>query len=939
MPVRTLISGRFVRPLLGASLIFLFLSRIAPAEEITVHYNRPDGDYDGWSLWTWNADADKNKEVTASGTDDFGMVFRLNTEDYGDVKRIGILPKLNNWEKKDDPNRFLSSAMGNDVYLVSGDKILYSVLPRIAPKVLTAEIDDTGHVRMVLSKSVASDQLNPEQIFVRDGKGRLHPVRSATAVGGAGGKTKVITVQLQDDFPLRDLSGSIAGFSDYEACPVVPGKILDDKSFFYTDLPLGAVYEPERTVFRAFAPTALQVTLRLYESPAGGEPRDYPMHRMRTGVWDLGLEGDYNGRYYTYLVKYTDGEYEVVDPYSRCTTAHNGRSLVIRDRTPVAPAPVFPPRDAIVYELHIRDFTIDPDAGVRPEYRGKYLGLTQEGTRYAGDESILTGLDHLKELGVNVVQIMPIQDFDNDESSDAYNWGYMPVHFFSPDGWYASRRDDATRVREAKRMIDAIHRGGMKVVMDVVYNHTAEGSPSVRFSFNGLAPNYYYRLREDGSYWNGSGTGNEFRSESPMGRKFIVDSMKYWVTEYGVDGFRFDLMGLIDLETLKQAVTELRQINPDILIYGEPWAGGETPIDKTEKGDQRGLGFGVFNDHFRDAIKGNVGNAKSLGFVQSWPEVNMIKKGIRGSIGDFTKEPTETINYVEAHDNHTLWDRIEIGTNIGYPVTPDDRMKMDMMAAALVLTSQGIPFLQAGQEMLRTKEGEDNSYNAPDRINEIHWKWKKEHREVFETYKALIHLRRDHPMFRMGEADEIRTHLFFLDDDLGLQVPSNAVGYVLDRGKTGDEWADAILLFNAKPTPAVFQVPGGRWKPVSLGSLPSPVCEIAADGADSVVVAPRTTAILVQNDETFYDRVLKPALAANRKKRLHTFIVAAPKASRVSVAGSFNSWKADELFLQKLPKGKWSLEMELEPGTYEYKFVADGNWETLNTDNQHLTVY
>ena len=921
-----------VRCCFWATLLSLVLIHAARAEDLTVHYNRPDADYDGWSLWTWNADSGKSQEIFGQGVDTFGMIFRLKTEDYDGGRRIGMVPKLKNWEQKDSPDRFWTPDLGIDLYFISSDKTLYPTRPRIVSRVIKAMIDDTDRIRIFLSKSFPTGRVTPDQVVIRDGQGRLLTVRSAKASEEGGGKTKIIDAQLQEEFPLDGMDGGSASFFEYEPGPLRVGKILDR---YHTNFPLGAQVEPNRTVFRTFAPTAIGVTLRIYEAPTGGAPEEYTLYRMGNGIWGGELDGDYNGRYYTYFVKHAAGEYEVIDPYSRCNTAHNGRGMVVADQTPVSPGPVFPPQDAIIYELHIRDFTIDPASGIDPRGRGKYLGVVQEGTRYADDESILTGLDHLKELGVNVVQIMPIQDFDNTESSQDYNWGYMPVHFFSPDGWYASRRDDATRIREFKRMIDGLHQSGIKAVIDVVFNHTAEGSPTVRFSFNGLAPNYYYRLRDDGTYWNGSGTGNEFRSESPMGRKLILDSMKYWVTEFGVDGFRFDLMGLIDLETLKQAMAELRAIKPDILIYGEPWAGGETPIDKTEKGDQRGLGFGVFNDNFRDGIKGNL-SGKNPGFVQAWPEVQRIKKGIKGSITDFTKEPTESINYAEAHDNQTLWDRIVSTTSIGYPVTDSERIQMDEMAAALVLTSQGIPFLQAGQEMLRTKEGEDNSYNSPDRINQIHWKWKKEHRDVFEYYKSLVHLRRQHPMFRMGSAAEVKNNIFFLDDDLGISLPSNSIGYVLHRGATQDEWADALLLFNAKSTASVFRIPVASWKPVELGLAGSGVAG-GAPLSDTVVVPGRTTAIFYNRDATFFEKILNPVLVA-RKPKSHPFTVSAPKSSKVAVAGSFNDWKSDEFFLQKQPNGKWRTVLELAPGTYDYKFIADGDWMLLNEGNQQTTI-
>ncbi|MBM3465052.1 MAG: hypothetical protein FJX76_23375, partial [Armatimonadetes bacterium] len=422
------------------------------------------------------------------------------------------------------------------------------------------------------------------------------------------------------------------------------------------DQPLGALFTPDATTFRVWAPTADKLTLRLYEAPEGGNPRLIEMKKHpRDGSWEAVVPGACKGMYYTYSAAGSDPGFnpsiEIVDPYARAVTAFDGRAIVVDDHTPVAPRPQFPAQDAIIYEMHIRDFTIDPDSSV--QQRGKYSGVAESGRTLFGRPDIPTGLDHLTELGVNAVQIMPFTEFASDEKADRYGWGYDAIHYNTPDGWYASDRTNDSRVRESKQMIDALHRRGIRVIMDAVYNHTVEDIKKRAYSFEALVPGYYYRRHLDGSYWNGSACGNEVRSEAPMARRFIKDSVKQWVTDYQVDGFRFDLMGLIDLQTMKELTRELHAIDPNLLIYGEPWAAGDTPIDVTNKGKQRGLGFSVFNDHFRDALKGSVFDARDRGFVQDGSHRDEVRRGIQGSINDFADAPTESLNYVECHDNHT----------------------------------------------------------------------------------------------------------------------------------------------------------------------------------------------------------------------------------------------------------------------------------------------
>src|SRR5262245_12213244 len=493
---------------------------------------------------------------------------------------------------------------------------------------------------------------------------------------------------------------------------------------------LGAIYTPEETTFRVWAPTADSVSLHLYEAPEGGKPQTIILKRRDDGTWDVTKLGDLLGLYYTYTASGDDPRFdpqrELLDPYARCVTFYNGRAIVAHDKTPVVDRPVFPISEAIIYEMHLRDFTIDPDSEI--QRRGKYLGLTEAGTHLNGRIDIATGLDHLLELGVNVVQLMPITEFSSNKSEDEYAWGYNVAHHSSPEGWYTTERFDARRITEVKRMINALHQRAIRVTLDMVFNHTFESIGEGRvYSFEGLVPGYYYRLHPDGSYWNGSGTGNEFRTEAPMARRYLIDMLKRWVVEYKVDGFRFDLLGLIDRETMEQVAIELRAIDPLLLIYGEPWAGGETPIEITHKGMQRSKGWAVFNDHFRDTLKGHVFNSRETGFIQTGEHIPEVKRGICGSIDDFADSPLESINYIECHDNHTLWDRLVISTIDDARITDAQRRALDKLAAAIIFTSMGIPFIQCGQEFLRTKGGDHNSYDKPDSVNMIRWHDKAEH--------------------------------------------------------------------------------------------------------------------------------------------------------------------------------------------------------------------
>ncbi len=569
-------------------------------------------------------------------------------------------------------------------------------------------------------------------------------------------------------------------------------------NFPSTDKPLGALHSREATLFRVWAPSIKEIHLALYSHPTTLDRETYLMNKSIEGVHSIKIAGDLNGFFYTYIL---DSILEVTDPYAVSASANSIRSAVVDlDKTnpdgflthqrPVSPVKC----DAILYELHIKDFTGHMSSGA--VNRGKFLGLTETGLHCDGYS---TGIDHLVDLGITHVHLMPVNDFlsvdETDDSDDSYNWGYDPEHFNLPEGSYASTAEDpAARIRELKSAVMALHEAGLKVVLDVVYNHTYRGGQS---NFNALVPGYYFRITDEGIFSNGSGCGNEFASERPMGRKFIIDSLCFWAREYQVDGFRFDLMALIDLETITLAIVELRKINPDIMIYGEPWTGGLSLLPDSKrvyKGSQCNQCFSLFNDDFRNAIKGD-NDGTGRGFVQgNRDSEHDVKVGIAGSIPfddslmGFAMNPCETINYFNAHDNLIIFDKLQKSMPQN---SYDDWIKMNKLCFSILMTSQGIPFFHAGNEFLRDKKGHHNTYNAPLSINGIDWEYKKYHYAFYAYVKDLIELRKSHDCFRITSPDEIRQRLHFVD------VDSNAIVYTL-HAEEGHDYDCLLVVHNAQ---------------------------------------------------------------------------------------------------------------------------------------------
>lgn len=632
----------------------------------------------------------------------------------------------------------------------------------------------------------------------------------------------------------------------------------------YTGKDLGVTYTRTGTILKIWSPPAEEMKLKLYKTSTGNDlTEEIYCSKGDNGVWKAELKGDRKNQYYTFQArikgKWND---ENPDPYARAVGVNGKRGQII-DLSETNPAgwdndkaPLLNNHtDVILYELHVRDLSVAPNSGIKN--KGKFLGLTETGTRNSHEQS--AGIDHIAGLGVTHVHLLPSFDFCSvDESKlnvPQYNWGYDPQNFNAPDGSYSTNPEDGkVRIREFKQMVSALHQKGLRVVMDVVYNHTGLTHNS---NLDQLVPGYYYRQWEkDGKYSNASGCGNETASDRAMFRKFILESVTYWVREYHVDGFRFDLMAIHDMETMNQVAAVLRSIDPSIIVYGEGWTAGDSPLLM----DYRALkmnakkmnGVAVFSDDIRDAIKGSVFDNKSTGFASGAKDMaESVKFGIAGagehpqidysrvnySKGPYAKNPDEVINYVSCHDNHTLYDKLKVSRP---DAREEDLIRMDKLANTIVLTSQGIPFLHAGEEMKRTKGGVDNSFNKPDSVNQINWDWKFDNRELYAYYKDLISLRKAHPAFRMLRNEMVRKNLVFLPVN-----DPQLIAYELKDHANNDPWQNILVIFNGSEQEKTFVLPEGTWK-IALSNYQFSKDENAGCSGTATIV-PYSATILFQH--------------------------------------------------------------------------------------------
>ncbi len=610
-------------------------------------------------------------------------------------------------------------------------------------------------------------------------------------------------------------------------------KIDFNKYPVYNGNDLGLIYTPTSSIFRIWSPPATEAEVILYDKGDNGkELSRYSMTKGKNGVWATNLEADAKGKFYVFRVK-INGKWsnEVPDPYAKAVGVNGKRGMIIdlkqthppgweKDKSPVFSSAT----DAVIYELHVRDASIAANSGIKN--KGKFLGLTETGTTNA--EGLSTGLDHLKELGVTHVHLLPSYDFYSvDETkldNPQYNWGYDPLNYNTPEGSYSTDpANGAVRIKEFKQLIKTFHENGLRVVMDVVYNHTMLTEDSY---FNQLVPGYYYRQTADGKFSNATACNNETASERAMMRKFMLESVKYWVKEYHVDGFRFDLMGVHDIVTMNLISSELHKIKPDILLYGEGWTAGACPLPDSLRAIKANAAkldrIAVFSDDIRDGIKGSVFENKDRGFASNKPGMEeSIKFGIVAACKhpqvDYSKvnyskapyaaQPYNTVTYAECHDNHVLWDKLAISAP---DATEAQRKQMHKLALSIVLTSQGISFLHAGTEFLRSKKGNENSYNAGDSINAIDWSLKSKNKDVVDLVKGLIKMRKEHPAFRMTTAEEIAKNIQFLD-----KLPAGVVGYTINGAAVKDKWENILVLLNGSNNESTFILTAARrtWKP------------------------------------------------------------------------------------------------------------------------------
>ncbi len=785
-----------LRSVLALIVGVILISMTAPLQAIatpstvhlTIHYQRPAEDYKGWNLWLWKNVSGSSGDVDVSangvefnGSDAFGKVLTIDIPEMSNFENVGFIVRLNSWQSKDvSDDRFITNfdANGNaEIWLVQADSKIYLAAPTASATIRSAAIDGFRQITLELSQKATLNGSGNEGFTVSDGV----QVLSVDALNGSATSATQIQLNLAADLTLgKTYQVSHAKFGTVET---TPGKIMNSAGFndrfTYSGNDLGNTYAVDHTAFRVWAPTATAVALAIYaksDAPASSAVLT-PMVSDVKGTWIANVKGDLNGTIYNYRVTVGGVEREAVDPYVRAVTVNGGRGVVLNlvETNPkvwTSKKPSFSGKgtDAVIYELHIRDLSMDASSNIPVAHKGKYLALTDINTTSPSGGK--TGVNAIKDLGVTHVELLPIFDYASvDENNPTFNWGYDPQNYNVPEGSYSTDpTKPALRITELKSAIQTLHDNKLRVMMDVVYNHVYSVP---NFSEENIVPGYFFRRNSDGTLANGSGVGNDFASERPMAQKLIVDSIKYWATQYHMDGFRFDLMGLIDIETMQLIRKELTKIDPTILIIGEGWDMGTLAPEL--RANQKNIGslggIAAFNDQFRDGIKGSVFNATETGYATG--NLNQILNTRVGIVGNtffsrdvlgkwITSDPTQSVNYVESHDNLTLADKISASV----PKLPPEKLAtLDRFAASIALLAQGTPFMQAGQEFLRSKQGDSNSYKSDDSVNSLKWNLRSENIATVNYYKGLLALRSAHPAFRMANTQGVQNGLKFLSAD------------------------------------------------------------------------------------------------------------------------------------------------------------------------------
>ncbi|MDE5562841.1 MAG: type I pullulanase [Clostridiales bacterium] len=690
----------------------------------------------------------------------------------------------------------------------------------------------------------------------------------------AVGKTEFdIVLAAEVDFTQQYTLSDDSGF--FAAAPISKYKLFDTDEFqnrYNYDGELGADYSAKRTVFTVWSPFATKMLLNIYDAGECGKATEYPMTKGTKGEWTVTVDGNLDKKYYTYkIVDATGNAEEVVDPYAR-SGGKNGKRGMILDLDSTNPdgwdtqniPQLKGNTHAVIWEAHVRDVTIHESSGVSEAHRGKFLGLTETGTENGNGKP--TALDYIKELGVTAVHFQPLFDFATvDESfikatynkAGEFNWGYDPLNYNMPEGSYSTDPSKGeVRVNELKQMIMALHNAGVQVVMDVVYNHVNNAASS---NFEKLMPEYFFRKTDKGALSNGSGCGNETASERFMFRRFMIDSVKYWMTEYKIDGFRFDLMALHDTATMNSIYNALSEINPDVIIYGEGWKAGDSPLPESQQSTLANAkctpNIAYFDDVIRNALRGDNFDKAGKGYVQGVNGLeDKVYVGVYGATNNFALGANQNINYVCAHDDSTLWDRLNASVNWNKSTLK----AMNRLAAASVFTSQGVAFILAGEEMLRSKPTtennpydnrpvpyksnpkyffSDNSYRSPDSVNAIDWNLLDENADIIEYYKVLIAIKKAWPQFHLATKQQIDRCVFVPDNNKGDGIISYAI-----KDPDSDEYA-VVLLNNSDKTTNV-SVPKGEYAVYINGDKASATEKLSEFSGSSFTVGARSAVVM-----------------------------------------------------------------------------------------------
>lgn len=833
---------------------------------INIHYQRYNEDYEDWTLWLWNEGSDGKEYPFTSGIVEGFVSTQVVLENVSENDSVGTLIKYKDWEQKDvNKDRFLDLSKAKsgilNVYFLQGEEEIYYSAEEIngGKRVVRACYDDVNEISFSLYYPgiTEADLLNLSVLMEEEG-GESYPLTNlemsieGNVVSGNGIIEKNVELAKCNYLVIEGMEKRTI-----EAGNVFSSKAFED-AYYYEGEDLGATYSKEATAFRVWAPTASKVEVNLYETGNGRDLiKSYEMKPSEKGTWYLDLEGDYNRVYYTYSVTVHGETNEAVDPYAKACGVNGMRGMILNlsETDPEGFLEEVKPElqsfsDIILYEMSVRDYTVDESSGVN--HKGKYLGLTEEGCVNSEGES--TGLDYLGNLGITHIHLLPSQDFggvDEEHPADSYNWGYGTENFNVPEGSYSTDPyNGEVRINEYKQMVHSLHKKGIRIVMDVVYNHTYDTEES---NFSKIVPGYYYRMTEDGSYSNGSACGNEVASERAMVRKFIVDSVTYWAKEYHVDGFRFDLMGLIDIETMNQVRSALNEIDKTIYIYGEGWNAGDSVYEETTAVSEKAgemPGIAVFSNVFRRGIQKYVS-----GIFEEQASKNSVLFGVvaatkqeitKDSMGSWTKDPIQCINYASCHDGFTLWDLIRQNCP-----AEDEEMwkKRNKLSAAIVMTCQGVPFIQSGEELLRTKVSEkdpnriySNSYNSGDYVNSIKWDTITENLDMIVYYKGLMAFRKIHTGLSYETTDEITENMKFLNN-----LEENVLGYIVTEEKDAISNHEICMIYNPNSFETNVTLPEGTWEVYINGEQAGTESIETIEGAKEITVPEAEALVLVRS--------------------------------------------------------------------------------------------